>query len=166
MTTHEGGCICSQVRYQVSAEPTRVTICNCRFCQRGTGSAYLLEPIFAKGAFAITKGTPKTYVHTSEGSGKTVTINFCANCGTKLFLDLERFPDVVGVFGGTFDDPNWFPRTPENTRYIYTGVAQQGLVLPAGFPTFEEHAMKLDGSGNEGRVFGEPHVVGEGGHLR
>lgn len=162
MNTHEGGCICGEVRYHVTGEPTRVTICNCKFCQRGTGSAYLLEPIFAKDAFVVTKGTPKTYDHTSEGSGKTVTINFCANCGTKLFLDLERFPDVVGVFGGTFDDPNWFPRTPENTRYIYTGVAQQGLVLPAGFPTFEEHAFRLDGSTKEPVVYGEAHVVGEG----
>jgi hypothetical protein len=115
ISTHEGGCICGEVRYHVTAEPARVTIFNCRFCQRGTVSAYLLEAIFAADAFSATKGTPKTYDHTSEGSGKSVTINFCANCGTKLFLALERFSGVVGLFGGTFDGPTAAParqRTP------------------------------------------------------
>lgn len=67
---------------------------------------------------------------------------------------------MAGVSGGTFDDPNWFVRTSENTRTIYTGVAQQGLVIPAGFPTFAEHAFKPDGPSNDLVVYGEPHVVG------
>ena len=60
----------------------------------------------------------------------------------------------------TVADPNLFARTPENTRTIDTGVAQQGLVLPADFPTFEEHAFCLDGSMNEREEYGEPHSVG------
>src|SRR6266567_7997843 len=28
-------------------------------------------------------------------SGKRVTVNFCSTCGTKLFLDLERFPEIL-----------------------------------------------------------------------
>jgi hypothetical protein len=32
-------------------------------------------------------GKPATFTQASEGSG--VTINFCAACGTKLYLDLK-----------------------------------------------------------------------------
>ena len=32
-------------------------------------------------------GKPATFTQASEGSGKRVTINFCAACGTKLCLD-------------------------------------------------------------------------------
>ena len=58
-------------------------------------------------------------------------------------------------------DLNWLSCQPENTRYIYTGVAQQGMILPAGFPALEEHAMKFDGSSNEELVLGDHYVVGQ-----
>ena len=48
---------------------------------------------------------------------------FCSTCGTKLFLDLERFPGTLGVYGGTFDDPNWFERTPQVSRHIFLDSA-------------------------------------------
>jgi hypothetical protein len=44
----------------------------------------MVEPIFKKTSFEITAGKPATFTQASEGSGKRVTINFCAGCGTKL----------------------------------------------------------------------------------
>ena len=155
MATHEGGCLCGGIRYAVKAPPLRVTICHCRFCQRATGSAFLVEPIFGKSAFAVAAIQPKIYRHRSAGSGKIVEVHFCDNCGTKLFLSFERFPDVIGVYGGTFDDPNWFDRSPENTRHIFLGVAQRGAVIPAGFACFEEHAITNDGTPIAPTVFNE-----------
>src|SRR5215510_9294833 len=87
--THEGGCLCSDVRYKTLAEPLRVTICHCKFCQRFTGSAYLVEPIFKKEDVVFTRAAPRTYEHQSDSSGKRVTLNFCGRCGTTLCLDLE-----------------------------------------------------------------------------
>jgi len=161
MTTENGRCLCGLVSYAVSNEPLRVTFCHCRFCQRGTGGAYLVEPIFDKDAFAVTSGEPRTYDHRSEGSGKIVHIHFCENCGTKLFMTFERFPAVAGVFGGTFDDPNWFERSPENAKHIFLDVAQVGTVIPAGFNAFGEHAATNDGSPIEPLVFECHHVIGE-----
>src|SRR5215831_18948106 len=43
-----GGCLCGEVRYKALSEPVRVTICHCTFCQRITGSAFLVEPVFRK----------------------------------------------------------------------------------------------------------------------
>ena len=106
MSVNHGGCLCGAVRYTTASTPLRVTICHCRFCQRATGSAYMVEPIFAKTNFEIISGAPATYALASQGSGKQVIIHFCATCGTKLFLSFERFPDHLGVYAGTFDDPD------------------------------------------------------------
>jgi len=159
MTTHEGRCLCGGIRYTVKAPPLRVTICHCRFCQRATGSAFLVEPIFNKADFGVAAIHPKIYRHRSAGSGKIVEVHFCDNCGTKLFLSFERFPSVVGVYGGTFDNPNWFERSPKNTKHIFLGVGQHGTVIPAGFDCFEEHAITNDGTPIAPMVSDKPRVI-------
>ena len=93
------------------------------------------------------------------GSGKRVTINFCANCGTKLLFDFERFPDIYGVFGGTFDDPNWFERPARISKHIFLDSAQAGTVIPADVSTFREHAMRNDGTPVEPVVFAKPRTM-------
>ena len=155
----EGGCICGAIRYSTSSEPMLVMYCHCRFCQRATGAAYSVEPIFEKKSFKVIAGTPMTYMQTSDGSGRRVTINFCATCGTKLFLDLERFPTFSVVYGGTFDDPNWFDRPPKIARHIFLDFAQKGTVIPAGVSAFPQHALRNDGTWCEPVVFEQHHVV-------
>ena len=118
----------------------------------------MVEPIFERTSFEIISGKPVTFTQASEGSGKRVTINFCAACGTKLYLDLERFPAIYGVYGGTFDDPNWFDRSPKITRHIFLDSAQKGTVIPAGVNTFRQHAMLNDGSPVAPRVL-EGHLM-------
>ena len=105
MPTIEGGCLCGAVRYQTQGEPNRITICHCRFCQRATGGAYMVEPIFRPEDVSVTRGVPSIYTHTSEGSGKHLHIHSCSGCATKLYVTFERFPDFCGIYGGTFDDP-------------------------------------------------------------
>ena len=156
---HEGGCLCGEVRFAVSADPMRVTVCHCHFCQRTTGTAYLVEPVFAKTQFEFTSGTAKTYDVVSEGSGKRVTVHFCGTCGARLLLTFERFPDAVGTFGGSFDDPNRLGLASDIVRHVFTGSAQDGTVLPAGVPLFHEHAFRLDGSLNEPKLLTEPTVA-------
>ena len=156
---HEGGCLCGDVRYKTIAQPMRVTICHCKFCQRFTGSAYLVEPIFRKQD-VVFLGTPaKTYEHRSNSSHKRVTLNFCARCGTTICLDLERLPDILGLCGGTFDDPDWFDRSQGNCRHIFTRSAQKGVVLPAGVDIYREHALQLDGTLNQPTVLAHALVV-------
>jgi hypothetical protein len=150
MPIHEGGCLCGEIRYRTTAEPVKVTVCHCTFCQRFTGSAFLVEPIFLRQDVAVTGGQPQVYAHRSDGSGRQVTLNFCARCGTPLFLDFERFPEVLGLCGGTFDDPSWFDRG--GARHIFTRSAQPGVALPPDVEIYLEHWMQLDGAPNAPRV--------------
>jgi len=155
----DGGCLCGKVRYRATAEPVRVTICHCHFCQRATGSAYFVEPIFVRDAFDILAGTLKEFGHRSDGSGKLVSINFCGDCGTKIFLGFERWPDIVGVYAGSFDDPNWFEIRPDNAKHIFLDFGRAGTIIPPGIDTYRRHATENDGTPNQPTVFSEPHVI-------
>ena len=146
---HQGGCLCGEVRYRTIAKPVRITICHCTFCQRLTGSAYLVEPIFKREHVILDGVQAKAYDHRSDTSGKRVTMHFCGRCATTIYLDLERFPQILGLCGGTFDDPNWFDRDADICRHIFTRSAQNGVVLPSGYPLYQEHALTLDGAPNQ-----------------
>jgi hypothetical protein len=119
----------------------------------------MVEPIFEKTSFNITAGKPATFTQASAGSGKRVTINFCSVCGTKLYLELERFPTIYGVYGGTFDDPNWFGRSPEIIRHIFVDSARNGTVIPRGVETFRQHTMLNDRTPVAPNVFDEHHAI-------
>lgn len=155
---HEGGCLCGGVRYSVNCYPTDVIVCHCRFCQRSTGSAAMQETLFPMESLQVTCGKTKTYTHISEGSGKSIFVNFCENCGTKLYLTFERFPTIVGVYSGTFDDPDWYSRTPENTQYFFLKNAPIGTMIPAGFEVFHEHYWQSEGIPAKTQVF-DAHTV-------
>jgi hypothetical protein len=146
MTVHEGGCLCGALRYETLSDPARVTICHCRFCQRATGSAYMVEPIFRNADFRITKGTPAVYDCRSEGSGKIVHIHFCRTCGTKLRLTFERFTEVCGVYAGTFDDPSWFEIEPNSAKQIFIETARPDSMLLPDIDAFSQHAILNDGT--------------------
>ena len=154
---HEGGCLCGDVRYRTTAQPLRVTICHCTFCQRLTGSAFLVEPIFRRADVSFYGAVAKRYDHQSDSSRKRVSVNFCGTCGTTICLDLERFPEIVGLCGGTFDDPNWFDRS--QCRHIFTRSAQAGVVLPAGVDLYQEHALRLDGTATQPTVLAHALMV-------
>jgi hypothetical protein len=120
----------------------------------------MVEPIFESDNFLVLFGSPKTFDHVSAGSGKVVHVHFCPDCGTKLWLSFERFPDAVGVYAGTFDDPCWFPIDSATSKHIFLGVARSDTVIPAGLPTFVAHAMTNDGVPQEGTVFETCHQIG------
>jgi hypothetical protein len=160
MTTHEGGCLCGAVRYETLADPVRVTMCHCKFCQRATGSAYLVEPIFRLEDLRLIKGSPTVFDLRSAGSGKMVHIHFCQTCGTKLYLTFERFAGYCGIYAGTFDDPNWFAIGADNSWHIYLDAARHDTIVPAGIRVFREHALANDGTPLQPIVFDQPHVIG------
>ena len=92
---NEGGCLCGAIRYGVDTVPTDVINCHCKFCQKATGGDRMVETLFPKNSLKVLKGVPKVYEHVSEGSGKSIYVNFCKNCGTKLFLTFDRFPEKM-----------------------------------------------------------------------
>jgi hypothetical protein len=157
---HEGGCLCGATRYRTEGEPIRVTICHCRFCQRATGAAFMVEPIFRPQNVSVTRGAPSIYTHISTGSGKRLHIHSCSTCATKLHVTFERFPDTCGIYSGTFDDPTWFAIEPGTARHIFIDEARPETYLPAGIPLFHQHAVANDGTPHDPLFLDAPRAAG------
>ena len=136
--------MCGGVRYSVTGQPLQVTHCYCRFCQKATGSTHMFEPVWDKASFRLVRGEPKTYALRSEGSGKEVFVHFCEACGTKLYLSFERFPEVVGMYGGTLDHPADAVAGAGHSS-IFLDEALPGCVIPAGMKTWRRHKATNEG---------------------
>jgi hypothetical protein len=96
--TFSGGCQCGAVRFRVSGELGRASICHCRMCQKAFGSAFGPFVSVKAADFAWTRGAPKRF----QSSNK-VSRGFCENCGTPLTFDWSQ--SVVELAIGAFDDP-------------------------------------------------------------
>jgi len=78
------------------------------------------------------KGKIKEFTKAGE-SGKKVTRQFCADCGTPMFSVPEDNPISI-VKAGTLDDPSWLK--PSIT--IWTKSAQPWAHIDKGIPAFEK----------------------------
>jgi hypothetical protein len=118
MANITGGCLCGQIRYTASGDPTFAGLCHCRNCQRYTGSAFETVIAFPSSAVSV-QGTLKTYNDTGD-SGKAVYRRFCSNCGSGVVAEAEALAGVTLLLAGTLDDPSGFRPVME----IYCDSAQ------------------------------------------
>ena len=65
-------------------------MCHCRYCQTYTGSAFGTQVWFPEDKVTLTSGELSIYENNTE-SGIVVTLNFCKNCGSTIFLRLNVF---------------------------------------------------------------------------
>lgn len=110
MTVREGGCLCGQLRFHVTAERRDSGYCHCRMCQRNSGAPVVAWVTFPVDAFAWIAGVPGTYASSSHGERQ-----FCPNCGSYILFRSTSAPDEVSLNTASFDDPGAFPPR----RHIY-----------------------------------------------
>ena len=109
-----------------TARPLFVHCCHCRWCQRETGSAFVLNALIETDRVELLAGEPEL-VLTPSNSGKGQRIARCPVCRIALWShyagggDLFRFVRV-----GTLDDPDRFP--PD--IHIFTSTKQPWVILP------------------------------------
>ena len=111
VTNITGGCMCGQVRYTITAEPSRSWLCHCRDCQRRSGSSF--EPLMSFPAESVgIQGNLKSF-DMLGGSGQVLHRRFCPNCGSGVFAQSAARPGSIVVLAGTLDDPAVFAPTIE-----------------------------------------------------
>ncbi|HEX7052561.1 MAG TPA: GFA family protein [Burkholderiales bacterium] len=126
----EGGCACRGVRYRMSSRPMFVHCCHCRWCQRETGSAFVLNALIEADRVQLVQGDVEC-VHTPSQSGKGQKIWRCPACRVALWSNYARAGDAVRfVRVGTLDEPGRLP--PD--IHIYTSSKQPWVMLPPDVP--------------------------------
>ena len=57
----EGGCDCRAVRYRMQTRPLFVHCCPCRWCQRETGSAFVINAMIESDRISLLAGEPDVW---------------------------------------------------------------------------------------------------------
>ena len=126
-----GGCACGAVRYTVKSEPIAVMLCHCRACQYASGGEPAAVVIVPRETFELQQGVVKRYPTKSE-AGKTITRQFCPECGTPMFSEPDGNPGLWIVKAGTLDDPSWL----KPTAVLWLSMAQPWAHHDASLPGF------------------------------
>lgn len=103
--THQGGCHCGAVRYEVSGTPQHVSLCHCTDCRKSSGAPMVAWAAFAEDQFRLLQGDPVRF----NSSGAALR-SFCARCGSGLFYrNADFLPGLVDIQTATLDDPDSLP---------------------------------------------------------
>jgi hypothetical protein len=125
MADRDAACHCGQLRLEVTGEPFAVSICNCRACQRRTGSAFGLQAGFRAEQVRVL-GRYSDYARISdEADRKEHVFHFCPDCGSQVFYTEPVEPDLVVVSAGAFADPTFPPPTEsgyDSRRHPWVGL--------------------------------------------
>lgn len=107
----EGGCSCGAVRYTVRSPAMIVHCCHCSWCQRETGSAFVVNGLIERTRITVLQGeVMNTQLPTASGKGQRVAR--CERCHTALWSHyaFAGIGDKVAFLRiGTLDDPSTMP---------------------------------------------------------
>jgi hypothetical protein len=112
--TYTGGCACGAVRYETARAPIFQNHCQCRDCQRRSGTghgSYLTFP----GRSEMTIFGEAAHWQVAADNGNVKTHGFCPTCGTPVYLRFAAAPDLIAVPAGSLDEPARF--APEALTY-------------------------------------------------
>lgn len=138
--TYDGGCACRHVRYRMTSRPLFVHCCHCRWCQRETGSAFVLNAMIEADRVRLLHGDVEIVATPSE-SGRGQRIARCPQCRVALWSNYGGGGDAIRfVRVGTLDEPD---RLPPDV-HIFTASKQPWVVLPPGTPAFAEFYRAAD----------------------
>lgn len=100
---YTGGCTCGAIRYRIAAEPIVMLDCQCRQCQRESGTGHASHLTFPSAAVEVTGDATRWE---AVGDGGTVKSRaFCPTCGSPVYMTFPAMPDYFVVRAASLDDP-------------------------------------------------------------
>ena len=123
MSAYEGGCACGVFRYVAAAEPLLSLHCQCRDCQRMSGTGHASHIGFPKPAVKL-QGKA-THWQKAADSGNMTTRAFCPTCGSPVYSTNSGTPDFFVVEAASLDDPSRFK--PQMVVYTSSAFARDQL---------------------------------------
>lgn len=122
--TYTGGCACGAIRYEISAAPLVMNDCQCRDCQRTSGTGHGSYLTYARRADVKLTGQA-THWDVIADSGNVKTRGFCPACGSPVYLTFATMPDLFTIHAASLDDPGRYE--PQMVTYGSRGHAWDQL---------------------------------------
>ncbi len=135
-----GGCACGAVRYESSSEPMICGHCQCRACQRASGTGHGSHIMVPKEALTV-HGEVR-YWDSAADSGNIVGRGFCPACGSPVLSRNTGFPDHMFLRAASLDDPTKFVPT----MLVFTGTAQPWDRMDPELVSFETQPDAIPGA--------------------
>jgi hypothetical protein len=120
---YTGGCACGAVRYEISAEPIVMLDCQCRQCQRESGTGHASHLTFPR-ATAKVEGEASHWDMVGD-NGIAKQRAFCPRCGSPVYMTFPDMPDFFVVRAGSLDDPSRY--RPQIVTWTAAGHAWDHL---------------------------------------
>ena len=127
-----GHCGCGAVRFEIDEPLQTAVYCHCTRCQRRSGTAAACSGLVVPGSFRVVAGEELIKVW-DPGSGFHKA--FCSACGSALYSQHPRDPEIKGVRLGAIDgDPGIRP-----SLHQFVAYAAAWEPLPDdGLPRYDE----------------------------
>jgi hypothetical protein len=106
--------------------------CQCRDCQKRSGTGHGSYLTFPEMAAVQITGVAKTWLIAGD-SGNQKVHAFCANCGTPVYLTFAARPELIAIHAGSLDDPALF----EPQMVTYAVRAQPWDAMDSSLQKFE-----------------------------
>jgi hypothetical protein len=108
---YTGGCACGAIRYEISGEPFVQNDCQCRTCQRVSGTGHGSYLTFPHRSDVKLTGKVSLWDVASdiESGGDPNNVKshaFCPTCGSPVYLTFSAMPDFFAVHAASLDDPS------------------------------------------------------------
>jgi len=95
-----GNCCCGHVKFEITASKANVVNCHCNKCRKMNGSSFSTFFVVSEKVFSIIEGSEYLSSYsTSEDAVK----NFCKNCGSPIFNQTLKYPNLRMVHLGALN---------------------------------------------------------------
>jgi hypothetical protein len=99
----DGGCLCGQIRFRITAPPLLTIACHCTGCQKLTASAYSLSIAVPSEGFAVTQG--ETAIGGLHGANRQL---YCPHCKNWMFTHAHGLDFFVNIRATMLDAHEWY----------------------------------------------------------
>jgi hypothetical protein len=130
MQIHQGGCLCSAIRFRISGTPLISSICHCATCRRASAAPTVAWLTVERSRFQFLSGSPQVY-RSSHG----VVRRFCRSCGSQLTYENTAHSDTIDITTLSLDNPKDFAPTMEvwlEHRISWQAASQSLTQYPRG----------------------------------
>ena len=117
---YTGGCACGNIRFEIRDRPAVMSDCQCRDCQRRSGTGHSSYMAFPSRSRVTLTGDAKTW-DISGDAGTLKRHAFCPVCGSPVYLTFPAMPDLFLVHPASLDDPSRYE--PQFVTYTASGHA-------------------------------------------
>ncbi|MES1182776.1 MAG: GFA family protein [Myxococcales bacterium] len=100
---YSGGCACGAIRYEIAGSPLFQNHCQCRDCQRKSGTGHGSYLTFPRAGVKL-QGQASNWDIVGD-SGNVKTRSFCPTCGSPVYMTFSANPKVFTVHAASLDDP-------------------------------------------------------------